>query len=283
MNDTNYMDNNGNDVDIDVLVEQQTPVGGVSSTNRLSVVDTLLVYKIIFIVMGVIFLITLCFGDIKANATENSVYVDSAYMQEQFGSYPYYLIVTDESGNYMTLYSSAQICYNGTVFRAFCTNHYYGYKTMKVVDDYLVIDENGTSYDKWSSISVSFNSNGLPSTYKTIVYASKDIYNTGTSNTGSPIVGTTVIYSVANNIGAKPADDSGTVAPDINIDVDLTEVLSYLDELNIKTDDILVYLSEISLALKSIFTMFSICVFFLIADWTSNKIKNITRRFSNYE
>lgn len=207
MNDTNYMDNNGNDVDIDVLVEQQTPVGGVSATNRLPVVDTLLVYKIIFIVMGVIFLIALCFGDIKANATENSVYVDSAYMQEQFGNYPYYLIVTDGSGNYMALYSSAQICYNGTVFRAFCTNHYYGYKTLKVVDDYLVIDENGTSYDKWSSISVSFNSNGLPSTYKTIVYASKDIYNTGTSNTGSPIVGTTVYYSAANNIGSKPVED----------------------------------------------------------------------------
>ena len=174
MNDRTNVDNTNADVGSDVLVECKKSVSGVSATNRLPVADTHLVYKIIFCVMGVIFLIALCFGDLKANATENSVYVDSEYMQEQFGNYPYYLIVTDGSGNYMTLYSSAQICYNGTVFRAFCTNHYYGYKTLKVVDDYLVIDENGTSYDKWSSISVSFNSSGLPSTSVINIFTSID-------------------------------------------------------------------------------------------------------------
>lgn len=234
MNDRSNMDNNVDVVGSDVLVECKKSVSGVSATNRLPVADTHLVYKIAFCILGVMFLIALCFGDLKANATEKSVYVDSTYMQEQFGSYPYYLIVTDGSGNYITLYSSAQICYNGSVFRAFCTNHYYGYKTMKVVDDYLVIDENGTSYDKWSSISVSFNSNGLSSAYKTIVYSSKDIYNIGTNNTGSPTVGTSVVYSVANNIGSKPIEEPTEPAPSITVDCKFTDenIVEKLETMN---------------------------------------------------
>ena len=259
MNDTNYMDNTGACCGDDVLVANETNVtdsASVSGTASLSVPDTTAKHCKALILIGALFLIAMMtIISLDVCAAENSVYVDSGYMQEQFGNYPYYLIVTDGSGNYVALYSSAQICYNGTVFRAFCTNHYYGYKTLKVVDDYLVIDENGTSYDKWSSISVSFNSNGLPSTYKTIVYASKDIYNTGTSNTGSPIVGTTVYYSVANNIGSKPVDEPTEPMPDVSVDCKFTdenivESVNILSENLVAKLDIIITLLLVMIALK---------------------------------
>lgn len=262
MNDRNNMDSPGTVNSDDVLVANETDIAesGISATASLSVADIRTppyVDNIILTIIGLMILVFIYISwGMQTNAAENSVYVDSEYMQEQFGSYPYYLIVTDGSGNYMTLYSSAQICYNGSVFRAFCTNHYYGYKTMKVVDDYLVIDESGTSYDKWSSISVSFNSNGLPGTYKTIVYASKDIYNTGTSNTGSPIVGTSIYYSVANNIGSKPEEEpTPTPTPDITVDCKFTdekivESITALNDNLVAKMDLVIMLLIVIIALR---------------------------------
>ena len=213
----------------------------------------------------------LLFGcNLEVNAAESNVYVDSSYMTEQFENYDYYLIVTDGSGNYVTVYSSAQICYTGTTFIVFAKNDYYGYKTMKIVNDYLVVDENGASAEKWSSISAYLSSNGLSNSFSTVVYSSKDIYDTSRSNTGSLIVGTNVVFSTANNLTDKPIIPDESMPDDENISsVDLSEIILILE--------------EILFCLKSIFTLLSVLVFFLIAEWTANKMRNIVRRFSRYE
>ena len=188
MNDRNDLDIDISNGYSDVSMEFKTDVSGVSATNRLPVADTHLVYKIIFCILGVTFLIALCFGDIKANATENSVYVDSTYMEEQFGAYKNYAILTDGQGNYATIYSDGQIISTGTTIHSLLTNGYYGFKTMKLENDYLVIDENGKSHNAWSSVTIQLNSLniGYTSSINQFVWSNVDIYKTVFSNMGSP-------------------------------------------------------------------------------------------------
>lgn len=236
MNDRNNVDNTNVDVGSDVLVECKKSVSGVSATNRLPVADTHLVYKIIFCILGVMFLIALCFGDLKANATENTVYVDSNYMQEQFGAYKNYAILTDGQGNYATIYSDGQIISTGTTIHSLLKNGYYGFKTMKLENDYLVIDENGKSYNNWSSVTVQLNSLsiGYTSSINQIIWSNVDIFTTVFSNTGSPSASDVVLYSVANNIGSKPIEEPTESAPSITVDCKFTDenIVEKLEILN---------------------------------------------------
>lgn len=220
-----------------------------------------------------------------SNAAESDVYVDEEYLQTEFGNYKYYAIVTDGNGNYVTLFTNGKMIANGGTIYSLMSYDDFGFKTMKLEEDYLVVDESGASYSGRSSVTIQLNSlsYGVPSGMNDFLYSNQDIYKVVFSNTGSPSASTEVYYSVANNIGSKPVDDSETGSPDVDVSVDLTEVLTYLEDLNINSDEILVCLNEVILVLKSIFTMLSICIFFLVAEWTANKIRNIVRRFSNYE
>ena len=236
MNDRNDLDIGTSNGNIDVSMEFKTDVSGVSATNRLTVADTHLVYKIIFCVMGVIFLIALCFGDLKANATENSVYVDSAYMQEQFGSYKYYAIVTDGSGNYATLFTNGRMIANGGLVYSLMSYDDFGFKTMKLEDNYLVIDDSGSSYSGRSSVTVQLNaiSYGIPSNMNTFLYANQDVYGVKFSNTGSPSVSDSVFFSISNNIGSKPIEEPTEPTPGVTVECKFTDenIVEKLETMN---------------------------------------------------
>lgn len=240
MNDRNDLDIDISNGYSDVSMEFKTDVSGVSATNRLPVADTHLVYKIIFCILGVTFLIALCFGDIKANATENSVYVDSTYMEEQFGAYKNYAILTDGQGNYATIYSDGQIISTGTTIHSLLTNGYYGFKTMKLENDYLVIDENGKSHNAWSSVTIQLNSLniGYTSSINQFVWSNVDIYKTVFSNMGSPSASNEVLYSVANNIGSKPIEEPTESTPSITVDCKFTDenIVEKLETMNRSID-----------------------------------------------
>ena len=209
----------------------------------------------------------------KVEAAELDVYVDESYISSQFGTYKQYAIVTDGSGNYATLYTNGKMISSGSSIQSLMSYDDFGFKTMKLEDDYLVIDDTGASYNGRSSVTISFTTGGygLSSNMTQIIYANTDIYKTQYSNTGSPSASDEVIYSTVNNIGAKPVtpEDPEEEVPGTPSNVDLTEII--------------VILEEILLCLKSIFTLLSVCVFFLIAEWTANKMRNIIRRFTRYE
>lgn len=223
---------------------------------------------LLWIIVVIQMLFTYC---LKVEAAELDVYVDESYISSQFGSYKYYAIVTDGSGNYATLFTNGTMISNGGTVYSLMSYDDFGFKTMKLENDYLVIDENGASYSGRSSVTVQINSisYGLPSGMVNFLYSNQDIYDIKFSNTGSPSASDDVFYSVANNIGAKPESLPDTEDSDNTSNVDLTEII--------------VILEEILLCLKSIFTLLSVCVFFLIAEWTANKMRNIIRRFTRYE
>lgn len=213
---------------------------------------------------------------LKTNAAESEVYVDEEYLQTEFGNYKYYAIVTDGAGNYATIYTNGKMISSTSAINSLMSYDEFGFKTMKLEDDYLVVDENGASYNGRSSVTISFNTGnyGLATNMKTIIYANQDIYETQYSNTGSPSASDEIFFSVSNNIGAKPVEEPTEPTPDdpdnvINVSVDLTEVIKLME--------------SIDLCCKSIFSIISMVLFFLVAEWTANKIKNIVRRFSRYE
>ena len=222
----------------------------------------------------IILLIFLC--KVNSYAAESTVYVDESYLSTEFGGYKMYAIITDGAGNYATIYSNGKIISSGSSISSLMTYDEYGFKTMKLEDDYLVVDESGASYNGRSSVTISFNTSniGLASTMNQIIYSNVDIYKTKYTNTGSPSASDEVIYSTANNIGAKPVEKPTEPTPDvpdnvINVSVDLTEVIKLME--------------SIELCCKSIFSIISMVLFFLVAEWTANKVKNIVRRFSRYE
>ena len=222
----------------------------------------------------IILLIFLC--KVNSYATESTVYVDESYLSTEFGNYKFYAIVTDGAGNYATIYTNGKMIASTSAINSLMSYDEFGFKTMKLEDDYLVRDESGASYDGRSSVTISFNTGnyGLATNMKTIIYANQDIYTTQYSNTGSPSASSEVFFSTSNNIGAKPVEEPTETTPDvpdnvINVSVDLTEVIKLME--------------SIELCCKSIFSIISMVLFFLVAEWTANKIKNIVRRFSRYE
>ena len=270
MNDTSYMDNSNSNGGNDVLVALESTgmsgIGqsdmhskGVSATTRLSVADTRravpFYVKVALFVIG--FLLVFGILKISTNAAESSVYVDSTYMQEQFGAYKNYAILTDGQGNYATIFSDSQIISTGTTIHSLLTNGYYGFKTMKLEDDYLVIDENGKSYNAWSSVTVQLNSLniGYTSSINQFVWSNVDIYKTVFSNMGSPSASNEVLYSVANNIGSKPIEEPTEPTPSITVDCKFTDekIIEKLDVMQtefVAKCDILIMLLIMIIALK---------------------------------
>ena len=229
MNDTNYMDNNGNNGGNDVLVERKATVSDVSATDSLPVADTRSMSPVdIFILtllgIAIVFVI-MCNWNMLTNATENSVYVDEEYLATQFGSYEYYAIVTDGNGNYVTLFTNGKMIANGGTIYSLMSYDDFGFKTMKLEDDYLIVDEGGASYSGRSSVTVQLNSlsYGVPSGMNDFLYSNQDIYKVVFSNTGSPSASDEVFYSVANNIGAKPTEEPTTPNPSITVDCKFTD------------------------------------------------------------
>ena len=270
MNDTSYMDNSNSNGYNDVLVELETTgmsgikqsdmySKGVSATTRLSVADTR--RTVPFYVKAALFVIgfLLVFGILKisTNATEPSVYVDSNYMATNFGSYKYYAIVTDGNGNYATLFTNGRMIANGGVVYSLMSYDDFGFKTMKLEDNYLVIDDSGSSYSGRSSVTVQLNaiSYGIPSNMNTFLYANQDVYAVKFSNTGSPSVSDSVFFSISNNLGSKPVEEPTEPTPSITVDCKFTDenIIEKLDVMQteiVAKCDILIMLLIMMIALK---------------------------------
>lgn len=62
-----------------------------------------------------------------------------------------------------------------------------------------------------------------------------------------------------------------------------TAVLTDEGSVSNSTNEILTYLDTICLCVQSIYSILAIMLFFIVAKWTVEKIKNIVRRFNKYE
>ena len=182
MNECDFISNANISSDNDVCVECETTVSGQIDTERSGCVpgsESLaepgttakrpkwLLLCVLLVVIEIIMCLFLC---INSYAAESSVYVDSSYMAEQFGSYKYYAIVTDGNGNYATLFTNGKMISNGGVVYSLMSYDDYGFKMMKLENEYLVIDDTGKSYSGRSSVTVQLNaiSYGIPSGMNTI-------------------------------------------------------------------------------------------------------------------
>lgn len=217
-----------------------------------------------------IVIVGFCSSCMQVSAAESEISIDESYIQSNFSDYGYRVIVCKESTNYFILLSDTPI-----VFKAYGYGYFAVSGATKVGYCPMTIDSNnsiaimegssGTYVDNNTSDGYCFNP--LVNLSNTeIIYSNHDIYSFDDS-TGLYTAGTDLIF--AKSILSEDVTDSDNTDENIIVSIDLTEVLTFCD--------------KILLVLQGIFSLNTIILFFLIAEWTTEKIKNMIRRFSRNE